>query len=358
MSGDRYSIDDSKLSSINNICVICWGLIGDVFVRIPTIEALKTRFPDSRILVVVDPAGKRAVTNHPDIDEIFVFNRSKSPIIKYLFHSIKNILQLRKRKFDLSVNLYSGGSSPGIVRLINARIRLGFDHTRALRKSNNLLVEHPDLSKQWNRAFGSVLQPLGVLPSAIRAGTSFYCSAEAEHFASDFLGETNRALFAINLGASKENKRWPIKKFVEFASQVSQRYGLCPLVLSNPGMTELTDQFAEQYKPLGELIAAPLIYMDKDAALMKRCRYVVTGDTSIMHLAFALKVPTLILFTNTRPEPVLPEDCLYRYCFIPSTTETDQYGQALGSFDIPVAMALEKFDELVTASENSLAQNP
>jgi ADP-heptose:LPS heptosyltransferase len=348
-----YTIDEKELTHINKICVICWGLIGDVFVRIPTIEALKIRFPDAKILVVVDPAGKRAIANHPDIDEIFVFDRSKQSKSKYIYRTIKNILHLRNYKFDLSVNLYSGGASPRIVRMINARIRLGFDHTKALRKSNNLLVKHPDLSKQWNRAFGSILQPLGIPPSSIRAGTSFYCSAEAEQFAKEFLADTSKKYFAINLGASKASRRWPIDKFVQFASVVSKDHELCPLVLSNPGMTELTEQFAEQYQTIGDFIKAPLVYMDKDAALIKRCQFVVTGDTSIMHLAFALKIPTLVLFTNTRPEPVLPEDCLYRYCFIPGTTEKDEFGQPLGVFDIPVALAIEKFDELVMASRNT-----
>lgn len=348
-----YSIDKSELEHIDKICVICWGLVGDVFVRISTIEALKTRFPKSYILAVVDPAGQRALQNHPAIDEIFIYSRNKRPLLKYIFRTIKNILYLRKCKFDLSVNLYSGGSSPRIVRMINARIRLGFDHTEALRKSNNLLVKHPDLSKQWNRAFGSVLQPLGVSSADVRAGTSFYCSAEAEQYAMDFLGETGRNYIAINLGAGKDIKRWPIEKYVELAGIISKKYKLIPLVLSNPGMTELADQFADQYSAVGEYVKAPLVYMDKDAALMKRCRFVVTGDTSIMHLAFALKIPTLVLFTSTRPEPVLPEDCPYRYCFIPGTTEVDEFGQPLGIFDIPVSMAVAEFEKLVQDVRNN-----
>ena len=192
-----YTISSAELANIHSICVICWGLIGDVFVRIPTIEALKIRFPDARLLVVVDPAGKRVVNNHPDIDEVFVFDRNKKSLIRYVISTIKNILYLRNKRFDISVNLYSGGASPRIVQLIGARIRLGFDHTPALRKSNNLLVKHADFSKQWNRGFGSILQPLGVQPSAIRAGTSFYCTDEAEQFAANFIGNTKQKYIAI-----------------------------------------------------------------------------------------------------------------------------------------------------------------
>ena len=122
-----------------------------------------------------------------------------------------------------------------------------------------------------------------------------------------------------------------------------------PLILSNPGMTELADQFADKYQSIGHYIKAPLVYLDKDAALIKKCKYVITCDTSIMHLAFALKKPTLILFTCTRPEPVLPNDCLYRYCFIPDAKKLDQYGRPLAKADISVGEAMRKFDELVAA---------
>lgn len=356
----RYEIEPAELENINTICVFCWALIGDVFIRVPTIEALKARFPKASIVAVVDPAGKRVLINHPDVAEVFVFERSKKPLFKYIVRTLKNILMLRKRKFDLSVNLYSGGASPRIVRLINARIRLGFDHTPALRKSNNLLVRHPDLSKQWYRGFGSILHPLGVTLEYIRGGSSFYCSNEAEQFASDFFNGNSRKYVAINLGAGKDVKRWPVDRFVQLAGHISNKYDLHPMVLSNPGMTELADEFADKYQAIGHCIKAPLIYLDKDAALMKRCQFVITADTSIMHLAFALKLPTLVLFTHTRPEPVLPDECLYRFCFIPDSTEKDPYGQPLGRADIPVEMVFEKFDELVMADGNTIesALNP
>ena len=231
----RYEIDAAELKSIQRICVLCWGLIGDVFVRVATIEALKARFPNAYLVAVVDPAGKRVLINHPAVDEVFVFDRTKKPLYKYIFRMLIHVLTLRRQHFDLCVNLYSGGASPRIVQLINARIRLGFDHTSALRKSNNLLVRHPDLSKQWFRGFGSILQPLGIDPAKVRAGTSFFCSKEAEEFASEFLHASDKKYIVFNLGASKAAKRWPIEKFTRLAEMIFDKYKLYPIVLSNPG---------------------------------------------------------------------------------------------------------------------------
>lgn len=353
MNPPRYEITDTELGQVDSVCVFCWGLLGDVFVRVSAIEALKKRFPNARITVVVDPVGKQVFENHPSVDTIFVYDRRKNPILRYLFRSIRNILYLRARKFDLSINLYSGGASPRIVRLVNARVRLGFDHTEALRASNNLLVKHADFSKQWNLGFGSVLQPLGVKPSQIRAGTSYYCTSYAMSYADKFFMDRPEQYIAYNLGAGKISKCWPIERFVSLARHIAKHYKLHPLIISNPGMSELAEKFTSQYKDGEPIIKMPVLELDKLAAIMSHCQYVITGDTSIMHLAFGLKIPTLVLLTQTRPEPVMPEDCLHTYCFKPDPSERDQFGQPAGSPNIPVEMAIRKFEDLVQIRHKS-----
>ncbi len=54
-----------ELGDIGTICVLGWGLKGDLFIRIPLIEALKERFPQARITVVVDPGNVIVLENHP-----------------------------------------------------------------------------------------------------------------------------------------------------------------------------------------------------------------------------------------------------------------------------------------------------
>ena len=342
----RYNIDAKELNSIRSVCVLCWGLIGDVFVRVAVLEALKARFPAARILAVVDPAGKVVLENHPAISEVFVFSRQKKPLHRYLYNMIRSCILLRRRKFDLSINLYSGGSSPLITRIINARIRLGFDHTSELRKANNLLVKHPDLCTKWTKGFGTILRPLGVTDSQIRQGTSYYLGVTGKTYARDFFAADPHKYVVINLGARIAEKRWAVDKFVQLAHLIQQKYGLSPLVLTNPGMTELTAEFSEKYAGKGHYRIAPLLPLDNVAGLMQYCRFIVTGDTSIMHLAFGLKCPTLVLFTFTRPDVVEPVDCMHADCFVADNRVKDECGNPMGSADIPVDLAYQKFAEL------------
>ncbi len=347
-----YRIEPSELEGVHRICIFCWGLLGDVLLRVPVIEALARRFPNAQITLVVDPAAVAIIENHPVCHETISFSRNKRRITGYVLGFVRKVMYLRNRKFDLSVNLYSGGSSPLVTRLVDARIRLGFDHTRALRKANNLLVKTPSFCGHWTRALGRTLEPLGIEANEIRRGSSFYCSDRACRFAREFLAPAGPHYVAVNLGARVPEKRWPVERYAKLATQIADRYGLQPLVFTNPDMEELVDEFVLKYTGSKPYKRVPVVSLDKVAAVLDQVFAMITGDTSLMHLAFAVKCPSLVLFTHTRPEVVEPEDCQHVACFIKDDHSLDECGLAYGIADIPVEYAQQRFDLLYAQLDN------
>ncbi len=354
---DHASDAAGELASVRRIVILGWGLIGDLFIRVPLIEAIKARFPEAEITVVVDPVGVVVVENHPACDRVVAFNRSKQSRMEYVKTYLRQVMALRRERFDLCVNFYCGGGSPLVTRLINARWRVSFDHTPALRRANNLMVPRPSFCDNWTQDLGRMLRPLGIGADRIRRGTSFYCRHEARQFAERFLADNDSPLVAINLGAGADEKRWPVKRFVELAIRINRNYGLKPLVFTNPGMEQLADEFVSQYRHCGKALHVPLVSIDQVAALMRCCDYVVTGDTALMHLAFGLKRPTLALFTYTRPETVMPEDTPHLCCFVAGSGDRDACGNPMGTVDIPLDEAYRQFGNLVTLISSRTAAN-
>jgi len=345
-------IDSPATEQINRILILGWGLIGDLFIRVPLIEAIKKHFPNSEITVVVDPVCVMVLKNHPACDHVIPFSRDKHPLKKYLKNYISQAVALRRQRFDLCINLYFGGSSVFLTRVINARIRVCFDHTPALCRANNVLTPLPLFCGNWTLDLARMLIPLGIPLNSIRRGTSYYCSEGAKQFSTQFLAKNDSQIVAINLGAGADEKRWPVECFVELAVKLNREYGLKPLVFTNPGMEHLADEFISAYHRHGEAIHAPLMSIDHVAGLMLQCDYVVTGDTALMHLAFALKRPTLALFTYTRPETVGPEDTRYVSCFVPGKKDKDACGNLKGTTDIPLDKVYHGFCDLVKLVSN------
>ena len=156
MPTNKYELSQAEISSIESICVFCLGRLGDVLIRSPIIDALNKKFPNASITVVTDTAAARAFNPHTTKYNIFPFKRLSKGKINSLLQNIRNIRDLRQHKFDLSIDLYGGGSSPLTSYLVASKIRLSFDHRQKLRISNNLLAPYPHGITHWSQAIGSM----------------------------------------------------------------------------------------------------------------------------------------------------------------------------------------------------------
>jgi len=343
-----YSLQQSEIDKINSICIIAWGLIGDAFIRVPVVEAVRHRFPGAKITVVIETLTKPVYEYNEHVDRLIVFDRNKFPLYKYLFFAIKNILAMRKQKYDLCIDLYAGGSSPMLTRLSNARVRIGFDHKKSLRKSYNLLVKKPDFCRQWIKDYALLLSPLKINVEQVRVGTSFYYSSDDNNAISSYL-DTRKNYFCINLPTSDIAKCWPVEKYLQLAQYIYEKHNLVPVVLTNPGQQELAAQFVSSFQ--FEMVNPPVLPLLEVGALIDQCEYTITGDTSIMHMSFGLKKPTLVLFTHTRPEWHLVEDCIHEYCFVENLESKNwRCERPWGDKNLNLDFVIFKFDKLVKRS--------
>ncbi|MDF2691380.1 MAG: hypothetical protein K0S29_1235 [Gammaproteobacteria bacterium] len=343
-------------AQIHKICLLAWGMMGDTLFRTAFVEPLKKHYPNASIHVIVDNRGKGLFSHHPDVEEEYVFQHKKKPRWRYLSNVFKLIVWMRRRHFDLVINFYSGGSSPLITRLSGGKWRLGFDHTAKLRWSNNILAPKASFAGHWIKALGETLRPLGIQEKDIQHRPFFYCSVAELDFAKEFFEPAQQNWVAFNLGASDLKKCWPVKEHAALANFLYQEYGLIPLVLSNPGQEFLLEEFKQLYPKDQPVKFAPVLAFGKLAAVLKHCRFVVTGDTGVMHLAFGVNVPVLGLFTYTQPEHVMPEGGICAACFIPNPQLKDEYGQALGGQLDYATVQIRAKDLLSTLAQSSEQQ--
>ncbi len=334
------------IDSIQTICINCCGLVGDVFIRVPVIEALRKKFKDAKIITIVDPNAVNVLENQPCIDEIVVYDREKKPRFNYIKNFIKTIRLLRKRNIDLIVDLYSGGTSAVISKLICKRYRLGFANTKKLRKANNILVESPKFCGQWSQEFGKMLLPLGISHTQVRKGASYYCYERNIDLAKNFLKSYNANYIVINLGTGDVRKNWPVENFVKLMIKLNNNFGFMPLVVTNPGMEQLALDFEKQYQKHAKVIRLPRLSLNEAGAFMLLSDFVITGDTSLMHVSFGLKIPTLVLFTHTVPEWHLAEDCVCEACFNPDLSNINHCGVPWGKNDLKVDYVYQQFEIL------------
>ena len=103
-----------------------FGLIGDVLQRTPVLQALKDIYPNAEIIAIVDSTAQMVLAHNPDVKGMILIKKNKADKIQENIAKLKGILEIRKEKFDLFLNLYNGGSSPLFVLFSGEKYKLEF----------------------------------------------------------------------------------------------------------------------------------------------------------------------------------------------------------------------------------------
>ncbi|HEX5803769.1 MAG TPA: lipopolysaccharide heptosyltransferase I [Azospira sp.] len=122
----------------------------------------------------------------------------------------------------------------------------------------------------------------------------------APAFAADWLPP---APFAVLLTAtSRDDKLWPENDWIALGRELSRR-GLTPLLpAGNPVERARAQRIAEAISAGGcAAVAVPPLGIRELAGVLGQAALAVGVDTGLAHLAAALKVPTVALYTATEP---------------------------------------------------------
>lgn len=123
---------------------------------------------------------------------------------------------------------------------------------------------------------------------------------EADRLLAQGFGEglESKGYLAVQLGASEERRRWPVKSFVQLARRFWENDGRPTVLVGAKGETEL----GERFEALADLPVANLMgrtTLPGLAAVLCRMDMLATNDTGTMHLAAGLGLPVAAVFLAT-----------------------------------------------------------
>lgn len=108
----------------------------------------------------------------------------------------------------------------------------------------------------------------------------------------------HQGFVALQLGASAEQRRWPVESFAALGDRLWEEARLCPVLLGNKAERHLAERYAQ-------LTRAPFLDLcggtdlEDLAAALCSMRMLITNDTGTMHMAAGLGLPVLALFLAT-----------------------------------------------------------
>jgi lipopolysaccharide heptosyltransferase I len=296
------------------IAIVKLSSLGDVIHALPVARALKQAHPSAHLTWIVEAREYAILRDHPDLDAVVPVDTRlwrrliwKRAGARQVWDKLGRLTtRIRAARFDVALDLQGLIKSGLLTAYTGAPLRIGFSAGWSRERLNCLFtnrhVTPPPSAVHVVEQYLALLAPLGIAPSA----PEFHVPSrpEAERRMEEFLGEhgvkRQDLLVALNPGAGRENKRWPVAHFRTLAERLGAEPGVRLLLLWGPDEIHMARQIRDGLS--ARAILAPPTDLDELSALLRRCALMVANDTGPLHLAAAVGTPALGLFGPTKAE--------------------------------------------------------
>lgn len=290
-------------AAIQNIAIVRLSALGDVTLLLPVVETLKRAAPQARITWITGTFAYQLLEGYPGV-EFMVFDKSRG-LRAYL--DLRR--QLHGRRFDALLAMQASWRANFIYPLIDAPIKVGFDSVRA-RDGQRLFTNHR-IRFAREHLLDSFFAFLGVLGIEERVLEWNLPISEADRsWAQAQVPRGHAPVLAVNPGASKAEREWPVERLIEVIRAAQSRWGAQIILTGGPGAREqaagATIMNAVS-SGVTNLIGATT--PKKLAAILARADCLLAPDTGPVHLAGAVGTPVVGLYAVAPPQLSGPYLC-------------------------------------------------
>lgn len=280
---------------MTDILFIKTSSLGDVIHHMPALTEARVKLPNARFAWLVEEAYAPLVRLHPDADEVIpvAWRRWRSslaapPTLAQIAHAFRAI---RDRSYDVVIDT-QGLLRTGVMAKVARGRRHGYD---AGSVRERLSLPFYDI----RHAVGGDLH--AVERNRLLTGLALgYTPQGAPDFGLDRarLKATGPDYAVLLHATARPEKEWPVANWIGLGRSIAAR-----------GMEIMLPWGTERERTRAEEIAAALpgarvperAPLDRVARLIAGAQCVVGVDTGLLHLAAALGVPLVAIFTGSKP---------------------------------------------------------
>lgn len=294
---------------IKKILVTKYIGMGSIILATPMLQALKTRYPQSKIVFLTFASNAGFARNIQLIDEVIAIRTAS--IFIFAWDLLQAIGKIRQAQFDIAFDLEFFARFSTIVSFLSAtRIRIGYYLPKLWRGDLLTHQVHFNPYRHVTEVFAALLEPLGI------EVTDFTLTAPGTHPAqlswiTGLLREkgvgSEDAVIVVNINSSdlSRERRWPRDNFIALINHITLenravKVILVGLEIEAAYVRELYELLPEESKGKtvnlsGALDIAGLI------ALLKISSLFITNDSGPLNVAAALGTATVSFFGPESP---------------------------------------------------------
>lgn len=279
---------DKKLK----ILLVRTDRIGDVILTTPAVSALREKYPQASISFLASSYARGVLENNPALDEIITE--------KGFFATLR---ELRLGKFDIAVIFFVNRKVSLLAFLAGIPVRLGPASkiwsillNRRVRQRRSRIEKHEaDYNLDLVKELGADAAPRGPVLNLTPADRS-----AAGKTLSGLGLATAGLIIALHPGSGGSALNWPKENFAALADRLLREFPVKVLLTGSPAETPLLEDIASRMAGKPYILREPLA-LPRFAGLISLCGLFIANSTGPLHIASALRVPTLSFFPPMKP---------------------------------------------------------
>ena len=288
---------DLPVNKIKKVLIVRADGIGDIIRSVPAFKAIRKVFSHSNITLLAATWSKDLVDVMPTFDEVIYFDcpwivkSEKNKILRL----IKAIKELRKKRFDLSIDLRGDFRNNILMYLCGIKYRVGYDITGC----GFLLTHVVPYDLRWCHETVHTIKLLEVLGAdETDPKLELWYTEGDKRFAERMLNSLPPLRVAIHPATAKwPLKNWTSEGFAEISNRLIKEHNAELVFLGNSDDLMYIENIVKLIGSKDSVrVFAGRASLRQTLALINECDLFLGIDSGPMHLADALGKPIVVLF--------------------------------------------------------------
>jgi len=297
---------ESQSPSIRSVLVIKFFGLGSVLLTSPALQALKHKFPDSKVIFLSFSRNEEILEEIPFIEERWIIDSdSMTSFVKSFLIVLRRLLF---RRIDVVVDFeFFSKFSTLVGALARPRMQIGFALPTRWRRWN---LSHSVVlagDRHVTESFLAMLAPLGLKERALslpRISSSRTADGTLELPVQVRLWRADVICINPNAGETSLDRRWEASRYRDVLEILLEDYrDVLFCLIGSAHERGYVQHILEQVRIGNERVVnlAGRTSIQGLIELFCRSRMLITNDSGPMHLAAAAGLPTVALFGPESP---------------------------------------------------------
>lgn len=272
------------------ILAIRFSGLGDIVMLSGVLAQYRSQYPGCEITLLCDVVNAGIVTELGGVvDHVIALDRKpfrQRRLMASLLELWRVVRAVRRRPFDRVLDFQNFGETGFLTRMARAKEKIGAPKKAKYAAAYDICVP---LRKSGHRIqqFARIAQ---LLPEIYTP--RLVLSERAERVRKELAAMTSGPVVGLNIGSSQESRRWSEQHFAELAKRLSKTMHI--RVFAGPSEADLLAAF----EGIENIDVCTGLDLSQLSGAIASCNVLVSNDTGPAHIAGALQVPLVTLFST------------------------------------------------------------